>query len=132
MPEREHLRESPGNVVLLDYIEARMSAGWKLVAIEWERGEAEPESAQSTWVEEVPYGLQISRDCRQLVENPAETEIIVAALHMIVDDLPLSRVANELNGRGYTTREGKQWSMTALFNLLPRMIQVGPRIFSSN
>jgi hypothetical protein len=40
-------------------------------------------------------------------------------------------VAAELNRRGHTTREGKPWTPSALFILLPRMIQVGPRVFSS-
>ena len=51
---------------------------------------------------------------------------------MIVDDQPLSRVAEELNRRGYMTREGKPWTPSALFTLLPRMIQVGPRVFTSS
>jgi hypothetical protein len=48
-----------------------------------------------------------------------------------VEDSALSTVAHELNRRGYYTREGSPWSPTALFNLLPRMIEVGPRLFAS-
>jgi len=108
-----------------------MAAGWKLVALEWERRRDEAVREQSAWEEAIPYGLQISGDCSRLVENPGETQVIVEALHMIVDDFPLSRVASQLNRQGYTMRDGRQWTMTALFDLLPRMIQVGPRIFSS-
>ena len=82
-------------------------------------------------MEEIPYGLQVSDDCTQLVANPAEVEIIILALDMIVEDCPLSRVAEELIRRGYRTRLGDAWTPAALFNLLPRMIAVGPRVFNS-
>jgi hypothetical protein len=108
-----------------------MAAGWKLVALEWERSGDESGSERPAWIEEIPYGLQISSDCLHLVENPSETQVIIAALDMIVEDYPLSRVADELNRRGYSTRDGKEWTMTVLFDLLPRMIQVGPLVFST-
>jgi hypothetical protein len=41
------------------------------------------------------------------------------------------KLSKELNRRGYSTRDGRPWTKTALFNLMPRMIQVGPRVFSS-
>lgn len=131
MRETESFRESPENLPSLEHLQARAAAGWTLVALEWERPGEEPGGPRPAWVEEIPYGLQISADCARLVESPGETQVIVAALDMIVDDCPLSRVAEELNRRGYTTREGQPWTRTALFNLLPRMIQVGPRVFSS-
>jgi hypothetical protein len=40
-------------------------------------------------------------------------------------------VAEELNRQGHRTREGKAWTPAALFNLLPRMIEAGPRLFVS-
>jgi len=82
-------------------------------------------------VEEIPYGLRVSDDCTGLVESQPEREIILTALDMIVEDCALSRVADELNRRGHTTREGTPWTPSALFTLLPRMIQVGPRVFRS-
>jgi len=120
----------------LEYLNQRMGAGWKLVALEWEReadGEAPvpvPE-VQASKTEEIPYGLQVSTDCLRLVENPTERQIIILALDMIVEDCPLSRVAEELNRLGHRTREARQWTPGALFNLLPRMIEVGPRLFVS-
>ena len=57
---------------------------------------------------------------------------MITALDMVVDDRPLSQVADELNRRGYKTRDGKLWTPSALFTLLPRMIQVGPRVFTSD
>jgi hypothetical protein len=74
----------------------------------------------------------VSPDCNGLVENTAEREVITTALDMIVEDCPLSRVATELNRRGYRTRAGGDWTPGDLFTLLPRMIQVGPKLFSSD
>jgi hypothetical protein len=132
MQEKEYLREPMDELPTPDHFRVRVAEGWKLVALEWERSGAEPTAERSRWEEAIPYGLQISEDCLRLVENPNETQVIVAALDMIVDDHPLSRVAAELNRREYTTREGKPWTMSALFDLLPRMIQVSPRVFSTD
>ena len=131
MREKEYLREPVGDLPTPDHLQARVAAGWKLAALEWERGADEPAGLGPKWEEAIPYGLQVSGDCSRLVENPGETQVIVAALDLIVGDFPLSRVAAELNRRGHTTRDGGPWTMTALFDLLPRMIQVGPRVFSS-
>jgi hypothetical protein len=129
---KQRLREPLATSPTLEQLAGRVAAGWRLVALEWERdaeeGTAEPPQGRA---EEIPYGLQISDDGSRLVENPAENEVIVLALDMIVEDCPLSRVADELNRRGYRTRESRAWTPAALFDLLPRMIQVGPRVFTS-
>ena len=132
MARKERIHEPIAGLVQPDYLEERIKAGWRLVGLEWERDavEAAPSKPQG-WVEEIPYGLQVSDDCTQLVANPAEVEVIVLALDMIVEDCRLSRVAEEVNRRGYRTRLGDPWTPTALFNLLPRMIAVGPRVFNS-
>ena len=132
---KERIREPLSVLLQPNYLEDRVQAGWKLVGLEWERdapatpGPAETPQAR---VEEIPYGLRVSDDCAGLVTNPAENEVIILALDMIVEDCPLSRVANELNARGFKTRAGKPWTPTDLFTLLPRMIQVGPRLFTSD
>ena len=132
MARKERIQEPIGGLVRPEYLEERVKAGWRLVGLEWERDKTEPAPANPPrWVEEIPYGLQVSDDCTQLVGNPAEIEIIILALDMIVEDCPLSRVADELNRRGYRTRLGDSWTPAALFNLLPRMIAVGPRVFNS-
>ena len=131
MGEREFIRESPASLPTQDYLNARVADGWRLVALEWERDGGSPDLAPQAWVEEVPYGLKISGDCLRLVESPEESQVILAALEMIVDDRPLSQVADELNRRGFQTRSGNPWGATVLFDLLPRMIQVSPRLFSS-
>jgi len=132
MARRERIHEPITGLARPDYLAERIQAGWRLVGLEWERDEAEiPLPKPQAWVEEIPYGLQVADDCTQLVGNPSEVEIIILALDMIVEDCPLSRVADELNRRGYRVRSGGSWTPSALFNLLPRMIAVGPRVFNS-
>ena len=131
MPKKERVREALVGLPLLEYVLQRMQNGWRPVAIEWERDIVAPGASTGDYTEEIPYGMQVSADCNGLVESPQEREIITIALDMIVEDCPLSRVAAELNARGFTTRGGRAWTPTDLFNLLPRMIQVGPRLFTS-
>jgi hypothetical protein len=53
-------------------------------------------------------------------------------MEQIVQDEPLSRVAAELNRRGFRTRQGGAWGPESVFNMLPRLVDLGPRIFSSS
>ncbi len=134
MPRKERLHESITALPTLEYLASRIQEGWKLTGLEWEResaGDTAPSVPQKDWVEEIPYGLRVSDDCTRLVESLPEKEIVILALDMIVEDCPLSRVSEELNVRGYQTRDGQAWTPSALFSLLPRMIQMGPRLFSS-
>jgi hypothetical protein len=133
MANKQRIRETMKTLPTLEYLVERVEAGWKLSALEWEReSTATPMSVSRQVVEEIPYGLRVSDDCSGLVESEVERQIIITALDMIVEDRPLSQVADELNRRGHTTREGKMWTPSALFTLLPRMIQVGPRVFTSD
>jgi hypothetical protein len=131
MAKKERIRETLTGLPTLDYLTRRIDLGWRPSAIEWERDILPEGMDRRQWTEEIPYGLQVSDDCTGLIENPAEREIITIAIDMVVDDQPLSRVANELNKRNYRTRSGKEWSPNDLFSLLPRMIQVGPKLFTS-
>src|SRR5579863_3159371 len=134
MPKKERLHESITALPTLEYLTSRIQEGWKLTGLEWERetaSDSAPSATPRDWAEEIPYGLRVSDDCTRLVESTPEKETIILALDMIVEDCPLSRVSEELNLRGYQTREGSPWTPTSLFNLLPRMIQMGPRLFTS-
>jgi hypothetical protein len=131
MAKKERIRETLTGLPTLDYLTRRIDLGWRPSAIEWERDILPEGVDRRQWTEEIPYGLQVSDDCTGLIENPAEREIITIAIDMVVDDQPLSRVATELNKRNYRTRAGKEWSPNDLFSLLPRMIQVGPKLFTS-
>ena len=135
MANKERIREPLSGLPTLEHLVERVEAGWKLVALEWEREAASapgaPGAERPQVVEEIPFGLRVADDCSGLVENQAERETIVIALDMIVEDRPLSQVADELNRRGYRTRADQPWTPSALFTLLPRMIQIGPRVFNS-
>ncbi len=108
-------------------IAQRAEQGWKLVAVEWER-ELSDEERRS---EEVPFGLQISKDAQSLEENPTEQEVLRLMMELTVQDGPYWAIAEELNRRGYRTRQGMRWTAVSVFQMLPRLIEVGPKIFSS-
>src|SRR5262245_20115759 len=112
MAKKERIRESLDGLPTLEYLMQRIELGWRTSAIEWER-DIVTEGSSGPYTEEIPYGLQVSDDCTGLVENPAEREIITIAIDMIVEDCPLSKVANELNSRGYKTRGGAPWNPSA-------------------
>jgi len=131
MAKLERVREVLSKPLDSEYIKLRAEAGWKLVAVEWEREVEEPQEQPRQSLEEIPYGLRVSDDCLHLVENPAETQILIRMLDGIVQDLPFSKIADELNRSGLRTRSGTTWEPVFVFNMLPRLIQVGPRIFSS-
>jgi hypothetical protein len=131
MPKREHLRELVSGELDREHAQKRIEAGWKMVAVEWEREVEGPEVTGNGFREEVPYGLQVGNDCVHLVDNPREREALVLMMDLIVQDHPLSHVARELNLRGYRTREGGPWSQVSVFNLMPRLVEAGPGIFSS-
>src|ERR1051325_2937281 len=109
MAKKERIRESLTGLPTLEYLMQRIELGWRPAAIEWERDIVSDKPAAGRYTEEIPYGLQVSEDCSGLVENPSEREVITVALDMIVEDCPLSRVANELNNRGFKTRAGRTW-----------------------
>ena len=130
MPKTERLHETLIAPLSQDDIAQKMSQGWKMVAVEWER-ESET-AAPPLFSEEVPFGLQVGNDCVHLQENIAEKQVLILIMEMIVQDKKLSQVADELNERRYRTRQGNRWNPASVFNLLPRLIEVGPRIFTSD
>jgi hypothetical protein len=131
MPRKERIREAVTSLANPNYLTDRAAAGWRMAAIEWEREIPDEAPEPPVWSEDIPYGMQVSADGTRLIENPSETGTVILALDMIVADCPLSQVSNEMNRRGNRMRDGNPWTPTALFTLLPRMIQMGPRVFSS-
>ena len=109
----------------------KTEAGWKLVALEWRREIEGEEPEPTTIMEEVPYGLRVAADCQRLEEDPHEREILVQMMELIVQDLSVSEIASHLNRRGLRTRKNLPWSPVNVFNMLPRLIEVGPKIFSA-
>jgi recombinase len=111
-----------------DYLRERMGRGWKLVAVEWEHELEEEGEKVSRLREEVPYGLRVAADCLHLEENPFERQVLELMLDLIVTDQSLSQVAEELNGQGFRTRPGLNWTQVAVFNMLPRLVEAAPQI----
>jgi hypothetical protein len=83
-------------------------------------------------VEEIPYGLRVASDCSRLEEDPQERDVLVQMMELIVQDYSITLVASELNKRGLRTRTGGPWTPVSVFNMLPRLIEVGPHIFTSD
>lgn len=131
MTKIERIREVVTGAVDVEYMRAKTEAGWKLVAMEWRR-EIEGEEAPQVMVEEIPYGLRVAQDCSRLEEDLGERAILMQMMELIVQDYSVSLIASELNKRGLRTREGHHWTPVSIFNMLPRLIEVGPRIFSSD
>lgn len=131
MPKTERLRETLSTPLTAVEIARKLNEGWKMTAVEWER-ESESAPAPDPFTEEVPFGLQVGDDCRHLQENIAEKQVLILIMEMIVQDKKLSQIADELNERRCRTRQGMSWNPATVFNLLPRLIEVGPRIFTSD
>ena len=130
MAKVERVREILSTPPTAEFWKQKADEGWRPVAVEWER-EAEETEGDSPLKEEVPYGLQVSDDCLYLEENPTEVEVMRRMLEQIVNDRPLSAAAEELNRRGFRQRDGSRWTQVTVFNMLPRLIEVAPRIYSS-
>ncbi|HWC15980.1 MAG TPA: recombinase family protein [Terriglobales bacterium] len=130
MAKVERVRQVLSSPFGADDLKAQAEQGWKIVAIEWEREIAEelPEAGAG---EEPPYGLQVSKETDQLEVNPTEREALFLMMELTVQEGPYSRIADELNSRGFRTRHGSKWTPVSVFQMLPRLIEVGPRIFST-
>ncbi|HEX8984763.1 MAG TPA: hypothetical protein VF767_05005 [Bryobacteraceae bacterium] len=113
-----------------DYFAEKRSAGWALVSLEWER-EVSSDTVAPARLHEVPYGFRIAADCCHLEESEEESRALTVMLDSIVHDRPLSQVAAELNRRGFRTRRKMPWNPVDIFNMLPRLVERGPAIFSS-
>jgi hypothetical protein len=126
---REALLAAPGP----DYFRQRAFAGWRPVAIVWERDVEEGEAAEPLprGMEEVPFGLQVNPEALTLEENTSEKQVVLMALDGIVQDKRLSQIARDLNEAGFRTRRGEPWTVADVFELLPRLIEVGSRVFPS-
>ena len=131
MTKVERRREVLTSPPTAEQLREKTEEGWRLVAVEWERDAPGADQAAGLEGEEIPYGLEVAADHLHLVENPLEIEVVRRLLEQIVTDQPLSAAADELNRRGYRQRSGTPWNQVALFNLLPRVVELAPRIYSS-
>jgi len=140
MKKIDRIREKITILPTASYLSKMHDAGWKLVALEWEReievpGESPAElsaelAAQST--EEVPFGLRVAADCQHLEDDPLEMETLRFLTEMIVQDVSFRSMADALNIRGYRTRDGRPWNAATVFKLTPRLVEAAPRILSGS
>jgi hypothetical protein len=115
-----------------EVIRQRTAAGWQLVSLEWRRELPESEApSEGAFSEDIPYGLRISEDCQRLEIDPTENRVLVTMMELLVQDFTYSSIVSDLNEKGFRMRNGKPWNRVALFNMTPRLIEVGPRLFST-
>lgn len=129
----ERMRDVVAGPFSPEVIRQRTAAGWQMVSIEWRRelpdGEAPGEGAFS---EEIPYGLRISDDGKRLEADATEHQVLMQMMELLVQDFSYSSIVSDLNEKGYRMRDGGVWNRVAVFNMIPRLIEVGPRFFSSD
>ena len=128
MKRIERVRQVVSGPVESIDLQKRTEEGWKLVAVEWER---DVETADDQLLAEVPFGLRIAPDAQRLEENPAEREILLQLMELIVQEGSYAHIADEINRRGFRTRQGVKWTPISVFEMLPRLIEVGPQLFRS-
>jgi hypothetical protein len=133
MAHFERIRDVISGPFSSDIMRQRTATGWQLVSIEWRRElPANEAPSEGAFNEEIPYGLRISDDCQRLEVDPHENAALVLMMELLVQDFPISSVASDLNEKGFRTRAGKPWNPVTVFNMLPRLIEVGPRLFSTD
>jgi hypothetical protein len=134
MKKIDRMREKVTILPTSVYLSKMHDAGWSLVALEWEREvetSAEPEEREAPVAsEEIPFGLRIASDCRHLEDDPLETQTLRFLGEMIVQDISFTSMADALNVREYRTRDGRPWTAAGVFKLIPRLIDVAPRLLS--
>ncbi|HTP70269.1 MAG TPA: hypothetical protein VMJ35_15270 [Dongiaceae bacterium] len=140
MKKVDRIREKITILPTATYLSRMHDAGWKLVALEWEReievpGDAPqefPGELDAPGSEEIPFGLRIASDCRHLEDDPQEMETLRFLTEMIVQDVSFKSMADALNVREYRTRDGHPWNAASVFKLTPRLIEVAPRVLSGD
>jgi hypothetical protein len=132
MPQFERIRDVISGPFSPEVIQQRTAAGWQLVSIEWRRELPESETpSQGAFNEDIPYGLRISDDCQRLEIHPTENLTLMLMMELLVQDFPYSSIVSDLNEKGLRMRDGRPWTRVAVFNMTPRLIEVGPRLFST-
>jgi hypothetical protein len=149
MSKFERVREPMNGTIDPEHMRRRQQAGWHIVAVEWERetptGESAPRFTDPSMtelphpsqreidlaLEEAPYGTHVAADCARLEDDPAEMQFLLSLMELIIQDISISKVAEELNRKGFRTRRGTEWGPVGVFNLLPRLIELTPKIFAT-
>ena len=131
MAKLERIKESLEGNLDPEYLRQRQQEGWRIVGVEWEREMEADTISEAMTVEDAPFGTRVSGDCEHLEENLPEMQFLLSMMELIIQDISLTKVAEELNKKGFRTRKGVEWGPVAVFNMLPRLIELTPRIFKS-
>jgi hypothetical protein len=132
MAHFERIRDVVSGPFSPSLMQQRGAAGWQLVSIEWRRelpGDEAP--TEGSFNEDIPYGLRISDDCQRLEFDARERMVLTQMMDLVVQDFPFSSIASDLNEKGFRTRDRKQWNQVSVFKMLPRLIEIGPGLFST-
>jgi len=128
----ERIRDVISEPYSPEIIRQRTAAGWQMVSIEWRRELPDSEApTEGAFNEAIPFGLRISEDCRRLEVEPTEHQVLMLMMELLVQDFSYSAIVSDLNEKGFRMRDGKPWSRVAVFQMIPRLIEVGPGFFSS-
>jgi hypothetical protein len=128
----ERIRDVISGPFSPEIIGQRAAAGWQMVSIEWRRELPDGETPTGgAYAEEIPYGLRISDDCMRLEVEPTENQAMMLMMELLGQDFSYSSIVSDLNEKGFRMRDGKPWNRVAVFNMMPRLIEAGPRMFSS-
>lgn len=132
MAHFERIRDVVSGPASTDVIRQRSQAGWQMVSIEWRRELPDSETpTEGAYGEDIPYGLRISDDGLRLEVHPSENRALMLMMDLLGQDFSYSAIVSDLNEKGFRTRSGKPWTRVAVFNMMPRLIEVGPRLFAS-
>jgi len=132
MAHFERIRDVISAPMSPEIIKQRGAAGWQMVSIEWRRELPDSETpSEGAYGEDIPYGLRISEDGLRLEVDPMENRALMLMMDLLGQDFSYSAIVSSLNEAGFRTRAGHPWSRIAVFNMMPRLIEVGPRMFAS-
>ena len=132
MAHFERIRDVISGPFSPEVIQQRTTAGWQMVSIEWRRELPERETpTEGAYNEDIPYGLRISEDCLRLEVHPTENQAMMLMMELLGQDFTYSSIVSDLNEKGFRMRDGSPWNRVAVFNMMPRLIEAGPRMFSS-
>ena len=129
----ERMRDMISSPLSSEIIRQRTAAGWQMVSIEWRRELPDSETPpEGGFNEDIPYGLRISDDYKRLEVNSVEHQVLMLMMELLVQDFSYSSIVSDLNEKGFRMRDGRPWNRIAVFNMIPRLIEVGPRFFNSD
>ncbi len=132
MPHFERIRDVISGPFHPDVMRQRTAAGWQLVSLEWRRELPDSETpSEGAYNEDVPFGLRISEDGLRLEVHPRENQALMLMMELLGQDFSYSSIVSDLNEKGFRMRDGRPWNRVAVFNMMPRLIEVGPRLFGS-